>query len=131
VVPYSPIARGVLTGKYAPGSPLPRARGPVAATSACCRPSSAKNRCDRAAAQGTLRARGVSLLALRHGLGAGPPGRQLGHRRAAHAGAVADYLGALDVVIDADDEALVDSLVAPGHPSTPGYNDPAYPLAGR
>jgi aryl-alcohol dehydrogenase (NADP+) len=22
-------------------------------------------------------------------------------------------------------------LVVPGHPSTPGYNDPAYPLEGR
>jgi hypothetical protein len=21
--------------------------------------------------------------------------------------------------------------VAPGHPSTPGYNDPAYPIEGR
>ena len=35
------------------------------------------------------------------------------------------------VEIGADDEALVDSLVSPGHPSTPGYNDPAYPLTGR
>ena len=42
-----------------------------------------------------------------------------------------DYFGALEVAIDADDEALVDSLVAPGHPSTPGYTDPMYPLAGR
>jgi aryl-alcohol dehydrogenase-like predicted oxidoreductase len=42
-----------------------------------------------------------------------------------------DYFGALQVTIDAADEALVDALVAPGHPSTPGYNDPAYPLAGR
>ena len=31
----------------------------------------------------------------------------------------------------AEDEALVDSLVKPGHPSTPGYNDPQYPLHGR
>ncbi len=30
-----------------------------------------------------------------------------------------------------DDEALVDSLVRPGHPSTPGYNDPQYPFFGR
>jgi len=29
------------------------------------------------------------------------------------------------------DESLVDSLVRPGHPSTPGYNDPNYPLTGR
>jgi hypothetical protein len=31
----------------------------------------------------------------------------------------------------AADEALVDSFVKPGHPSTPGYNDPQYPLNGR
>jgi len=29
------------------------------------------------------------------------------------------------------DEALIDAMVTPGHPSTPGYNDPAYPLEGR
>jgi hypothetical protein len=34
-------------------------------------------------------------------------------------------------VVTAEDEALVDSLVHPGHPSTPGYTDPAYPLNGR
>jgi aryl-alcohol dehydrogenase-like predicted oxidoreductase len=42
-----------------------------------------------------------------------------------------DYAGALQVQITANDEALVNSLVAPGHPSTPGYNDPSYPLNGR
>ena len=42
-----------------------------------------------------------------------------------------DYLGALDYAFTADDEALVDRLVATGHPSTPGYNDPAYPIEGR
>jgi aryl-alcohol dehydrogenase-like predicted oxidoreductase len=41
------------------------------------------------------------------------------------------YVQALGRPIDADDEALVDSLVRAGHPSTPGYNDPAYPLTGR
>jgi aryl-alcohol dehydrogenase-like predicted oxidoreductase len=47
----------------------------------------------------------------------------------AHAGAMAGLFGALDCVVDAEDEVLVDALVKPGHPSTPGYNDPAYPLA--
>ena len=41
-----------------------------------------------------------------------------------------DYLAAMDAPFDADDEALVDSLVAPGHASTPGYTDPAYPDRG-
>ena len=27
--------------------------------------------------------------------------------------------------------SVTDSLVTPGHPSTPGYNDPEYPFYGR
>ena len=42
-----------------------------------------------------------------------------------------DYLSAIDCVLDESDEALIDSLVTPGHPSTPGYNDPQYPFYGR
>ena len=42
-----------------------------------------------------------------------------------------DYFPALDFQLNAEDEALVDSLVGSGHPSTPGYSDPAYPLNGR
>jgi aryl-alcohol dehydrogenase-like predicted oxidoreductase len=41
------------------------------------------------------------------------------------------YLRALAYCFTAEDEALVDRLVAPGHPSTPGFNDPAYPIEGR
>jgi aryl-alcohol dehydrogenase-like predicted oxidoreductase len=42
-----------------------------------------------------------------------------------------DYLPALDYAVTTEDETLIDSLVRPGHPSTPGYTDPAYPLNGR
>ena len=42
-----------------------------------------------------------------------------------------DYLGAVAYAFTAEDEALVDRLVVPGHASSPGYNDPAYPLEGR
>ena len=42
-----------------------------------------------------------------------------------------DYLDAVNTPFDADDEAFVSGLVATGHASTPGYNDPAYPLTGR
>jgi aryl-alcohol dehydrogenase (NADP+) len=42
-----------------------------------------------------------------------------------------EYLGALNYKWTAEDEALVDALVAPGHPSTPGYSDPMYPFFGR
>jgi len=42
-----------------------------------------------------------------------------------------DYVDALGSKWTKEDEALVDSLVAPGHPSTPGYSDPQYPFFGR
>ena len=41
------------------------------------------------------------------------------------------YLQALDLRLDADDESLVDRLVAPGHASTPGYIDRKFPVTGR
>jgi aryl-alcohol dehydrogenase-like predicted oxidoreductase len=41
------------------------------------------------------------------------------------------YMPALDAVLDAEDEVFVDSLVPPGHASTAGYTDPAYPIEGR
>jgi hypothetical protein len=42
-----------------------------------------------------------------------------------------DYVAALGTGWSAEDEALVDSWVRPGHPSTPGYSDPQYPIYGR
>ena len=41
------------------------------------------------------------------------------------------YAKALDCKITKEDEAFIDSLVTPGHPAAPGYNDPAYPIEGR
>ena len=41
------------------------------------------------------------------------------------------YGPAIDCAITPEDERLIDSLVPPGHPSTPGFNDPAYPLPPR
>jgi aryl-alcohol dehydrogenase-like predicted oxidoreductase len=132
VVPYSPIARGVLAGKYMPG----------AAPSADTRAGRGDKRIlqtefreDSLRIAQTLKAhcekRGITLahfatawVLAHHAVSAviaGP--RTLAQWQ--------DYLGALDVEITSDDEALVDSLVAPGHPSTPGYNDPVYPLEGR
>jgi len=42
-----------------------------------------------------------------------------------------NYVAAIGTPWSAADEALVDSLVRPGHPSTPGYSDPQYPICGR
>jgi len=132
VTPYSPVARGVLTGKYQPG------QAPD--------PSTRAGRADKRMAETEFReeslviaqqlkthaeAKGVSLAQFAtawvlanpvvSSVIAGP--RTLKQWQ--------DYLPALDCVFTAEDEALVDSLVKPGHPSTPGYNDPAYPLNGR
>ena len=132
IVPYSPIARGVLTGKYAPGA---QAAEGTRAGRGDKRMLETEFRADSLAVAQRLRehcaARGVALshfaaawvLAHRNvsAVIAGP--RTLAQWQ--------DYFGALDCAIGADDEALVDSLVSPGHPSTPGYNDPAYPWEPR
>ena len=129
VVPYSPIARGVLSGKYAPGAKPPQdsrvGRGDKRIMQTEFREESlviaqtlqqhcAKKNISLAhfATAWVLANKAVSAVI------AGP--RTLAQWQ--------DYFGALDVVITADDEALVDSLVKPGHPSTPGYTDPVYPL---
>jgi aryl-alcohol dehydrogenase-like predicted oxidoreductase len=132
VVPYSPVARGVLTGKYLPGqTPDPGTR----AARHDKRMMETEFREESLRVAQVLaehcRAKGVALahfatawvLANPHvsAVIAGP--RTLAQWQ--------DYAGALACVIDADDEALVNRLVASGHPSTPGFNDPAYPLNGR
>ena len=132
VVPYSPIARGVLAGKYQPG--VAPAEGSRAARGDK-RMMQTEFRAESLAIAQTLKAhcdsKGVALAhfatawVLAHkavsAVIAGP--RTLEQWQS--------YFGALDCSISAEDEALVDRLVAPGHPSTPGYNDPAYPLAAR
>ncbi len=132
VVPYSPIARGVLSGKYRPGQ-APEAgsraaRGEKRLMQTEWRPESLEIAQTLAA---HAERRGVTLvqfavawlLANRvvSSVIAGP--RTLEQWDG--------YFGALDFEWRAEDEALVDSLVAPGHPSTPRYTDPAYPLSGR
>lgn len=132
VVPYSPVARGVLTGKYAPNTPPGQ---DTRAGRADSRMMQTEFREESLRIAQVLRqhceGRGVALahfatawvLANRavSSVIAGP--RTLDQWR--------DYLGALACEISDEDESLVDSLVKPGHPSTPGYTDPAYPLNGR
>ncbi len=132
IVPYSPVARGVLTGKYAPGTPPD---GDTRAGRSDRRMMETEFREESLrvaqAMAAHCRTRGVSpvhfatawVLANRSvsAVIAGP--RTLAQWQ--------DYLGALDCAISAEDEAMVDGWVRPGHPSTPGYTDPAYPLDGR
>ncbi len=132
VVPYSPLARGVLSGKYrvnqtaAPGSRAARQDKRMMETE--WRPESlmiAEKLKAHAEARGATLAHWATAWVLNN---------------AAVASVIAgprtfeqwtSYLGALDYPWTAEDEALADSLVATGHPSTPGFNDPAYPIEGR
>ena len=132
VTPYSPVARGVLTGKYAPGQ-APAAdtragRGDKRMNETEFRQESlqvAQRLMTHAEGRGTTLAAFASAWVLAHGavssIIAGP--RTLKQWQ--------DYLPALDFTLNDEDEALVDSLVPPGHPSTPGYTDPSYPLGPR
>ena len=132
VVPYSPVARGVLTGKYLPGAAPPEGtragRGDKRMQETEFREESlviAQQLKLHAQAKGVSLAQFATAWVLAHrsisAVIAGP--RTLAQWT--------DYLPALECTITAEDEALVDSLVAAGHPSTPGFTDPAYPLWAR
>jgi aryl-alcohol dehydrogenase-like predicted oxidoreductase len=132
VVPYSPLARGVLTGKYKvnqlaePGSRA--ARKDVRMLESEWRPESlmiAEKLKAHAEARATTLVHWATAWVLNNktvtSTIAGPRTFEQW----------TSYLGALDYKWTAEDEALADSLVPPGHPSTPGYTDPAYPVEGR
>jgi aryl-alcohol dehydrogenase (NADP+) len=132
VVPYSPLARGVLTGKYASMEQLPEgsraARSDKRILQTELRPESlalARQISEHAEARGSSAShfalRWVLNNALVSSVIAGP--RTFAQWE--------DYLKALDAPFTAEDEALVDRLVPAGHPSTPGYTDPQYPVTGR
>lgn len=132
VVPYSPLARGILTGKYAPnvapeeGSRVARQDKRVMQT---------EWRHESLEIAQTIKAhaeaKGVTPIdiAVQWVLNnrmvtatiAGP--RTMEQWRT--------YAKALEYRFTAEDEALIDALVVTGHPSTPGYNDPQYPIEGR
>ena len=132
VVPYSPIARGVLTGKYLPG------QKPDA--------DSRAGRADRRMMETEFR---EESLVIAQQLKAHAEGRGLTAGQFATAWVLAnpiissviagprtlaqfeDYFGAVNVAISAQEEALVDGLVPRGHASTHGYTDPNYPFGGR
>jgi aryl-alcohol dehydrogenase (NADP+) len=132
VVPYSPVARGVLSVRYLPGQPVP--------------PDSRVAHNDRRILETEYRSESVAIaqqiavharvrgfeapqfavawvLANRFvsSVLAGP--RTLEHWEA--------YVRALDYPWSEEDEALVDRHVRAGHPSTPGYIDPKFPVEGR
>lgn len=132
VVVYSPLARGVLTGKYRPGEAPPE--------------GSRGARGDRRIQQTELReesfqvAQALTPLAERHRCTvaqyalawtlANPlvTSAIIGPRTMEQ---FESSLPALEVRLTAEDEQAVDELVPPGWHTGRGYNDPMYPVRGR
>jgi aryl-alcohol dehydrogenase-like predicted oxidoreductase len=132
VVPYSPLARGVLTGKYSPGE-VPAAgtragSGDKRILETEFREESLliarkiKERCEaKGWVPGQFAAAWVLANPLVSSVIVGP--RLLSH--------LEDVYGATELQLNRDDEAFIDALVTPGHASSSGYNDPSYPFFGR
>ncbi len=127
VVPFSPIARGVLSGKYQPGMEPPKdsraGRNDARILQTEFRPESlviAQQVQQHAQQQGISAAQFATAWVLAHkaisSVIAGPRTLQQWQ----------DYLPALDYTVTVEDERLINGLVSPGHPSSPGYNDPAH-----
>ena len=131
VVPYSPLARGVLSGKYQPGAAPPEgsraARGDRRLQQAEWREESLEV---TQALRPLAEARGKSLTqwALAWVL-ANPivTSAIIGPRTLEQ---LEDHLGALGWRLTPEEEA-VDRLVPPGEHTGKGCNDPAYPVRGR
>ena len=132
VVPYSPLARGVLSGKYAPNvAPDVNSRA---------------GRQDKRILETEWR---VESLRIAQQLQAYTQQRGVGlvefaiawvlNNTAVSSAIVGprteaqwdNYTQALTVKISAEDEAFVDTLVTPGHASTPGFNDVSHFVSGR
>lgn len=132
VVAYSPLARGVLTGKYQPGAEPEAgsraARGDMRIHQTEFRPESLELS-QRFKAHAESRGMTPTQLAIAwvlanqkiNGVIGGP--RTLAQWQ--------DYIAALALKLGPQDEACVDQMVPPGYASTHGYNDPMYPLTGR
>jgi len=132
VVPYSPIARGVLTGKYDPDGAPPdgtrAGRQDARMMESEWRRESlviAQTIKRHAEAKGTTPVAFAVAWVLNNRFVTAPIA---GPRTLEQ---FESYLPALDYTFTTEDEALVDSLVPTGHPSTPGYTDPQYPIEGR
>jgi aryl-alcohol dehydrogenase-like predicted oxidoreductase len=132
VAPYSPIARGVLTGKYRKGAEAPPdSRGARKDTRMM--ETEFREESFEIADKLQQRAQATGRTATQFALAwlwsnriitsviAGP--RTLAQWK--------DYVAAVGTSWSDEDDALVDALVRPGHPSTPGYTDPRYPFYGR
>lgn len=131
-IAYSPLARGVLTGKYGQGvTPSPDSRVGAGDKRIAETEFHPANLAAAEKLQQHCGARGISLSSfagawvlanpLMDALVAGP--RTLEQWQG--------YLTAFETQINAEDEAAVSALVAPGTTAIPHYIDPAYPVKGR
>lgn len=132
VVPYSPLARGVLTAKYDPAQPPS--------------PESRAGRSDPRLQQTEWRPESLNIAqrvkqhAEARGITPGQFALAWVLNNALVTSAIAgprteaqwdDYVPTLDYAFTAEDEAFIDDLVVAGHSSTPGYNDPSHLFVGR
>ncbi|MBM3264509.1 MAG: aldo/keto reductase [candidate division Zixibacteria bacterium] len=132
VVSYSPLARGVLSGKYRAGEPPPA--------------DSRAGRGDKRIMQAEYRAESFAIADALNPLAdahqatltqfalawvlANPvvSSAIIGPRTLAQ---LEDNLGAIEVTVTPEDETAIDGLVPPGEHTGKGYNDPMYPVRGR
>lgn len=131
-VPYSPLARGVLSGKYQPGAAPPEgsraARGDRRIRDAEWREESMQV---AQALPPLAEARGKSLTQFALAWVLANPivtSAIIGPRTLEQ---LEDNLGALGWRLSEEEEAAVDRLVPPGEHTGKGYNDPSYPVRGR
>lgn len=132
VVSYSPLARGILSGKYRPGEAFPE--------------GSRAARQDKRMQQAELRDESLQL-STELNVYCAKKGVQtsqfalawclanklitsviLGPRTMAQ---FEDNLGCLKVQVTAEDEAFVNTLIPPGEHTGKGFQDTAYPITGR
>ena len=132
VVSYSPLARGVLTGKYKPGAEpeagTRAARGDRRIHQTEFRPESLEVS-QQFKAHAERRGMSPTQFAIAWVLNNQLVSGVIGGPRTLEQWK--DYMAALSVRLNAQDESFVDQLVPPGYASTHGYTDPIYPLTGR
>ncbi|MBS0265829.1 MAG: aldo/keto reductase, partial [Planctomycetes bacterium] len=132
VVSYSPLARGILSGKYQAGAPFPE--------------GSRAARNDKRMQQAELRDASFQIAAE---ISAHCAKKGVAMSQFALAWCLAnqnitsviigprtmeqydDNVGCLNVTIDEADEAFIDNLVPPGEHSGKGFQDTQYPITGR
>ena len=132
VFPYSPIARGVLTGKYAPGETAPAGSRAGANDRRILETEFHPDTLAAAARLGRRAdARGVTLTALAMAFVMANPmvaGAVVGPRTLEQ---FESYLDVLAVEWSAEDEAAFDAVVPKGSTAIRHFVDPAYPVEGR